>query len=92
MAWKDGSRQENSQVGCAIAWQEVEGHWTGLTTHMGTNKEIFDAELEAIGQAMRGLHKGTKPTDTTPYSATASQPFDVAAMTDQDQARLKPMT
>jgi ribonuclease HI len=22
-------------------------------THMGTNKEIFDAELEAIGQAMR---------------------------------------
>jgi hypothetical protein len=49
MAWTDGSRQENGRVGCAIAWQEVEGHWTGLTAHMGTNKEIFDAELEAIG-------------------------------------------
>jgi ribonuclease HI len=49
----DGSRQENGQVGCAIAWQEVEGHWTGLTTHIGANKEIFDAELETIGQAIR---------------------------------------
>jgi hypothetical protein len=52
-AWTDGSHQEHGRVGCAVAWQEANGNWTGHTTHMGTNKEVFDAELEAIGQAMR---------------------------------------
>jgi hypothetical protein len=52
-AWTDGCRQENGRVGCAVAWQEADGNWTGHTTHMGTNGEVFDAELEAIGQAMR---------------------------------------
>jgi hypothetical protein len=48
-AWTDGSRQEDSPVGCAVAWQAVDGNWMGHTMHMSTNKEVFDAELEAIG-------------------------------------------
>jgi hypothetical protein len=52
-AWTDESRKENGRVSCAVAWPEADGNWMEHTMHMGTNKEVFDAELEAVGQAIR---------------------------------------
>ena len=36
----------------ALQWQTSEG-WTGKRFHLGTNKEVFDAEVYAIYQALR---------------------------------------
>ena len=50
--WTDGSRLDSGAVGAACAWQTEEG-WTGRRFHLGTNKEVFDAEVYAIYQALR---------------------------------------
>ena len=47
-----GSRLDSGVVGAACAWQTEEG-WIGRRFHLGTNKEIFDAEVYAIYQALR---------------------------------------
>jgi ribonuclease HI len=67
-AWTDGSRLDDGRVGCSVVWavEEVtevveEGweertsrssHWDGQAFHLGNNKEVFDAELYAILQAV----------------------------------------
>ena len=48
--WTDGSRLDSGAIGAACAWQMEEG-WTGRRFHLGTNKEVFDAEIYAIYQA-----------------------------------------
>ena len=50
--WTDGSRLDSGAVGAACAWQTREG-WTGGRFHLGTNKEVFDAEFHAIYQALK---------------------------------------
>ena len=50
--WTDGSRLDSGRVGAACAWQIREG-WTGRRFHLGDNKEVFDAEVFAIYQALR---------------------------------------
>jgi ribonuclease HI len=50
--WTDGSRLEDGRVGCSMVWEEEEGRWNGQAFHLGTNKEVFDAELYAIFRAM----------------------------------------
>ena len=50
--WTDGSRMENGQVGAAAVWWEA-GKWRGSGTFLGSNKEVFDAEVFAILQALR---------------------------------------
>ena len=52
--WTDGSRQDNGTVGAACVWKSQEG-WTGRRFHLGTNKEVFDAEVLAIYQALSAL-------------------------------------
>ena len=52
--WTDGSRLENGKVGAAAVWWE-EGRWRDAGTFLGTNKEVFDAEVFAILQAIRLL-------------------------------------
>ena len=49
--WIDGSRLENRRVGAAFVWRSG-GHWAGRRFHLGTNKEVFDAEVFAIYQAL----------------------------------------
>ena len=49
--WTDGSRLENERVGAAIAFRRRVS-WKELGTYLGRNKEVFDAELFAIGQAL----------------------------------------
>ena len=45
--WADGSKLEGGEVGAAWAWWQ-EGKWRGEGTFLGTNKEVFDAEVYAF--------------------------------------------
>jgi len=54
--WTDGSRLDSGKVGAACAWQTREG-WTGKCYHLGDNKEVFDAEVFAIYQALKILER-----------------------------------
>ena len=42
--WTDGSRLDSGKVGAACVWETPSG-WTGHRFHLGTNKEVFDAEV-----------------------------------------------
>ena len=53
-AWTDESRLENGAVGAALAFKKT-GGWTTKGTYLGRNKEVFDAEVFAIMQAVRLL-------------------------------------
>ena len=50
--WTDGSRLQCGKVGAACAWTTPQG-WTGQHFHLGSNKEVFDAEVFAIYQSLR---------------------------------------
>ena len=52
--WSDGSRLESGEVGAAVAWWK-EGGWGGQGICLGKNKEVFDAEVFAILQAVKTL-------------------------------------
>ena len=54
--WADGPRLEDGRVGAAVAWWK-DGGWTGRGAYLGTNKEVFDAEVFAILRAVRLLNK-----------------------------------
>ena len=54
--WMDGSRLESGIVGAAVAWWK-DGGWTGRGTYLGTNKEVFGAEVFAILRAVRLLNE-----------------------------------
>ena len=49
--WTDGSRLDSGRVGAAVAFKEA-GSWKGRGTYLGQNKEVFDAEVFAIGHAL----------------------------------------
>lgn len=49
--WTDGSRLGNGKVGAVCVWK-TPGVWAGRRFHLGTNKEVFDAEVFAIYQAL----------------------------------------
>ena len=55
--WTDGSRQEDGAVGVACVWRSLEGAWTGRRFLLGKNKEVFDAEVFAVWQALRALEQ-----------------------------------
>ena len=41
-------------MGAACVWRTQEG-WTGRRFHLGNNKEVLDAEVFAIYQALRAI-------------------------------------
>ena len=47
-------RDDSREVGAACVWRSAEG-WTGRRYHLGTNKEVFDAEVFAIYRALHVL-------------------------------------
>ena len=52
--WTDDSRLDSREVGAACVWQSpAPGGWSGCRFHLGTNKEIVNAEVFAIYQALR---------------------------------------
>ena len=54
--WTDGSRLENGSVGAAVAFKEG-GNWKEEGTFLGGNKEVFDAEIFAIGRALEIINE-----------------------------------
>ena len=51
--WSDGSRLESGRTGAGIAWQEPSGEWKTRSYPMGKGREVFDAELLGVVQALR---------------------------------------
>ena len=45
--WTDGSRLDSGRVGAAWAWQQGD-EWREEGIFLGSNKEVFDAEVFAI--------------------------------------------
>ena len=54
--WTDGSRLDNGRVGAAWAWLQ-NGEWREGGIFLGTNKEVFDAEVYAICEAVNLLDR-----------------------------------
>jgi len=50
--WTDGLKEEDEWVGCAVVWKEGE-RWNKRRTHLGRQKEAFDAEMYAMSEAMK---------------------------------------
>ena len=75
--WADGSRLEGGEVGAAWAWWQ-DGEWRGEGLFLGTNKEVFDAEVYAIGRAVRLLNeRGEEGQSYTIFSDSQAAIFRV---------------
>ncbi|KAL2008564.1 hypothetical protein VTN00DRAFT_6758 [Thermoascus crustaceus] len=55
--WSDGSRLEDGRTGAGIAWQNSQGMWQTREIPLGAGKEIFDAELVGVCQALHLAQK-----------------------------------
>ncbi|OKP10339.1 hypothetical protein PENSUB_4256 [Penicillium subrubescens] len=55
--WSDGSRLENGRSGAGIAWQEPCGEWRARSFPLGKGREVFDAELVGVVQALQAALK-----------------------------------
>ena len=49
--WTDGSRLDNGRMGAECTWRNRS--WEGKPFHLGDDKEVFDADVFAIYQALR---------------------------------------
>jgi ribonuclease HI len=49
----DGSRLDSGHAGCSMVWKKPDEEWHQERYHMGNWKEIFDAELYAIAEALK---------------------------------------
>ena len=73
--WTDGSRLEDGRVGAAWAWWQG-GEWRGDGSFLGTNKEVFDAEVYALLGAIRLLSdRGETGADYTVFSDSQAAIF-----------------
>ena len=51
--WSDGSKLELGSVGAAAIYKNISFHsWKSYKTALGRNKDIFDAELWGISEAL----------------------------------------
>lgn len=46
----NGSRLDSGYTGASVVWRDTE--LRSRKTYMGTNKEVFDEDLYAIGEAL----------------------------------------
>jgi hypothetical protein len=49
----DGSRLDTDFAGCSVAWRDTNRQWQSLRYHLRNRKEVFDAELYAIAEALK---------------------------------------
>lgn len=58
--WTDGSKLDKGKVGTAVCWKDKRlGQWKEKSIFLGKNKEILDAELWAILEALGIARKET---------------------------------
>ena len=56
--WTDGSKLDQGQAAAAICWEDtVVGRWKEKSIFLGWNKEILDAELWAVSEALNVVEK-----------------------------------
>ena len=79
--WTDGSRLDSGRIGAACSWQTVQENWTGRRFYLGDNKEVFDAEVFAILQALKFDERGQSGKEYTIFSDC--QPAIQRARSDQ---------
>ncbi|KAI0999672.1 hypothetical protein K3495_g8523 [Podosphaera aphanis] len=68
--WTDGSKLDSQKTGAGVAWKNVSGNWECRKFYLGKNKEVFDAELYAVDQALEialrgGRNKGRRESLVT---------------------------
>lgn len=70
--WTDGSKVESGGAGAAVAWKNPSSHkWEVCKIPLGKNKEILDAELWDVSQALKIALNGIalkKTSQITVYS------------------------
>ena len=77
IVWTDGSRLEDGGVGAAWVWRQ-DGEWKGEGIFLGTNKEVFDAEVYAIHRAVELLNeRGEAGQSYTVFSDSQAAIFQV---------------
>lgn len=60
--WSDGSKVESGGAGAAVVWKNLTSHkWEVCRISLGKNKEILDAELWGISQALKIALKEITP-------------------------------
>ena len=67
----DGSRLDDRATGYAVVWKNGQT-WEGTKTHMGYNREAYDAECAALARALESVTRGYVPERVTIF--TDSQP------------------
>jgi ribonuclease HI len=60
--WSDGSRLHHGGTGAEVVWKS-NGKWLTSWTHLGINKEIFDAELWRVLDALGIAITEAKPSE-----------------------------
>ena len=55
--WSDGSRDLTGRTGTGVVWQTETGEWRERRIHLGTNKEVYDAELYGIAEGVSIAHR-----------------------------------
>jgi ribonuclease HI len=60
--WSDGSRLDHGGTGAGVAWKS-NGEWLTSRTNLGKNKEIFDAELWGVSDALGIALTEAQPND-----------------------------
>ena len=58
--WTDGSKLDSQKTGAGVAWKNAGGKWEFRKAYLGKNKEVFDAELYAVDQALEIALQGRR--------------------------------
>ena len=59
--WCDGSKLEKGDTGAAVVWKsDCDGKWQTVKVSLGQNKEIFDAEMWGISEAIKVAEQESK--------------------------------
>ena len=67
--WTDGSKLENGNTGAAVCWRDKRtNRWREKSVFLGRNKEVLDAELWAIMDALEIAIEGTSNTSDPPIT------------------------
>ena len=67
--WSDGSRLESGKVGAAVVWRDAPAdRWKSCKLALGKNKEVLDAELWGVSEALGVALRKTAPRK--PYKVT----------------------
>lgn len=68
--WTDGSKLENNRTGTGVVWKMEDNTWHTRKVYLGKNKEVIDAELYGIDQALEIALRAGRPRARPTSQAT----------------------